>query len=133
MKLALVSGAIFMALAVAFGAFGAHTLKEMVSPSDLLTFEKAVRYHFWHALGLLVIGAIGFHVSYDVLIIPVYLIMFGIIFFSGILVFIGYNKYSMAWCSYAIWRYSIYYCLGVAGLSIVSRIITPDNVRKSIP
>ena len=83
MKLALVSGAIFMALAVAFGAFGAHTLKEMVSPSDLLIFEKAVRYHFWHALGLLVIGAIGFHVSYDVLIIPVYLIMFGIIFFSG--------------------------------------------------
>lgn len=83
MKLALVGGAVFMALAVLFGAFGAHSLKEMVSATDLLTFEKAVRYHFWHALGLLVIGAIGFHISVDALRFPVYLIMFGIIFFSG--------------------------------------------------
>ena len=83
MKLALVSGALFMALAVAFGAFGAHGLKEMVPPSDLLTFEKAVRYHFWHALALLVLGSIGFHFSHDLVKIPVYLIIFGIIFFSG--------------------------------------------------
>ena len=72
-----------MAIAVIFGAFGAHSLKEMVSEADLLTFEKAVRYHFWHALGLLIIGSIGFHVSADALKIPVFLIMFGIIFFSG--------------------------------------------------
>ncbi len=83
MKLALVSGAVFMALAVGFGAFGAHGLKEMVPPTDLLTFEKAVRYHFWHALALLILGAIGFHVSDELLKIPVYLIIFGIVFFSG--------------------------------------------------
>ncbi len=83
MKLALVGGSAFMALAVMFGAFGAHTLKEMVSSSDILIFEKAVRYHFWHALGLLVIGAISFHVTHDILKVPVILIMFGIIFFSG--------------------------------------------------
>ncbi|MBL7014081.1 MAG: DUF423 domain-containing protein [Candidatus Marinimicrobia bacterium] len=83
MKLALVSGSFFMALAVAFGAFGAHGLKEMVPQSDLLIFEKAVRYHFWHALALLVLGSIGFHLSQDLLKIPVILIIFGIIFFSG--------------------------------------------------
>ena len=83
MKLALVSGSLFMALAVAFGAFGAHSLKEMVPPSDILVFEKAVRYHFWHALALLALGAIGFHVSHDLLRLPIFLIIFGIIFFSG--------------------------------------------------
>lgn len=45
-----------MALAVALGAFGAHGLKEMLSDEMLNTFETGVKYHFYHALGLLVIS-----------------------------------------------------------------------------
>ena len=40
-------------LAVALGAFGAHGLKERLTPEMLATFEVGVRYHFYHGLALL--------------------------------------------------------------------------------
>jgi len=49
-------GAVFAALAVAFGAFGAHALRATLSPEDLATFEVGVRYQMYHALGLLVVA-----------------------------------------------------------------------------
>ena len=39
-----------------FGAFGAHALKELVSEEALKTFEVAVRYQFYQALGFLFLG-----------------------------------------------------------------------------
>lgn len=42
------------ALAVAFGAFGAHALKELVSQRVIVTFETAVRYQFYHVFALIV-------------------------------------------------------------------------------
>jgi uncharacterized membrane protein YgdD (TMEM256/DUF423 family) len=41
------------ALAVAFGAFGAHALRDHLEPAALQTWHTAVEYHFWHALALL--------------------------------------------------------------------------------
>jgi uncharacterized membrane protein YgdD (TMEM256/DUF423 family) len=49
-------GALFAFLAVAGGAFGAHALKNHLSPNDLSTFEIGVRYQMYHALGLFVVG-----------------------------------------------------------------------------
>jgi len=49
-------GAVFMALAVGMGAFGAHALKERLDAYSLSVYEKAVFYHFIHALGILLIG-----------------------------------------------------------------------------
>ncbi len=49
-------GAIYAALAVAFGAFGTHTLEELISADSLAVFETAARYQMYHALALLVIG-----------------------------------------------------------------------------
>ncbi|MFQ5684046.1 MAG: DUF423 domain-containing protein [Candidatus Binatia bacterium] len=43
-------------LAVALGAFGAHGLKDRISPEMLNIFEVGVRYHFFHALALLAVG-----------------------------------------------------------------------------
>lgn len=40
-------------LAVALGAFGAHGLRERLSPDLLAVFEVGVRYHMYHALALL--------------------------------------------------------------------------------
>lgn len=57
-KKSLVLGSALLALAVLIGAFGAHGLKNMVSPEKLVTFETGVRYHFYHALGLLFVGLI---------------------------------------------------------------------------
>ena len=44
------------ALAVAFGAFGAHALKELVSQRVIVTFETAVKYQFYHLFALIIAG-----------------------------------------------------------------------------
>jgi uncharacterized membrane protein YgdD (TMEM256/DUF423 family) len=55
-KAFLLIGALAAALAVALGAFGAHALKARLAPDLLAVFHTAVQYHFYHALGLIVIG-----------------------------------------------------------------------------
>lgn len=42
-----------LALAVLIGAFGAHGLKNLVTPEKLVTFETGIRYHFYHGFGLM--------------------------------------------------------------------------------
>jgi uncharacterized membrane protein YgdD (TMEM256/DUF423 family) len=51
-----VIGAVGGFLAVAFGAFGAHALRERLSPSLLDTFEVAVRYQMYHSLALFAVA-----------------------------------------------------------------------------
>lgn len=48
--------AIFGALAVAIGAFGAHGLKPRLTEYQLTIFEKSVQYQFYHALALALVG-----------------------------------------------------------------------------
>lgn len=48
-------GAISMGLAVALGAFGAHGLRARLDAYSLDVYEKAVFYHFLHAIGLLLV------------------------------------------------------------------------------
>ena len=49
-------GAVFLALAVILGAFGAHGLKDKLDAYSMGVWEKAVFYHFIHALGMLVVS-----------------------------------------------------------------------------
>lgn len=58
-KLFLTIGSIAMALAVALGAFGAHGLKSTISEEMMNIFETGVKYHFYHALGILLIGVMA--------------------------------------------------------------------------
>src|ERR1700756_1515439 len=51
-----VAGALLMALGVALGAFGAHGLKERLDAYSMGIYERAVFYHFIHALGLLIVS-----------------------------------------------------------------------------
>ncbi|MFA6241372.1 MAG: DUF423 domain-containing protein [Candidatus Hydrogenedentales bacterium] len=55
-------GAILGGLAVALGAFGAHGLKQRISPEMLAIFEVGVRYQMYHALALVAVsfGGAGF-------------------------------------------------------------------------
>ena len=48
-----VAGALLMAAAVALGAFGAHGLRARLDAYSMGVYEKAVFYHFIHALGIL--------------------------------------------------------------------------------
>ncbi len=53
---ALISAAIFAALAVVLGAFGAHALKQVLTAEQLQTFETGVKYQFYHSFALLATG-----------------------------------------------------------------------------
>ena len=53
-------GAIFAGLSVASGAFGAHALRDRLSPEMLAVFETGSRYEMYHGLALLAVGwAVG--------------------------------------------------------------------------
>lgn len=45
-----------MALSVAFGAFGAHIVQDMLPPERIEVYQTAVQYHVYHAMGLLILG-----------------------------------------------------------------------------
>jgi len=49
-------GAILLALAVIIGAFGAHALQGRLDAYLKGVYETGVMYHFFHALGLLVVS-----------------------------------------------------------------------------
>jgi len=72
-----------IALATVLGAFGAHALKAQLSPDKLAVYETAVRYHFLHALGLLVIGVLLRSADTELLRWSAMLVLVGIILFSG--------------------------------------------------
>lgn len=48
-----------MALAVALGAFGAHGLKNRLDEYSISVYEKAVFYHFVHAVGILLVAILA--------------------------------------------------------------------------
>jgi uncharacterized membrane protein YgdD (TMEM256/DUF423 family) len=55
---ALPAGALLGSAAVALGAFGAHALKGRYDEAALGTFEVGVRYQMYHALALVLCGAL---------------------------------------------------------------------------
>lgn len=78
-----VIGAFAAGLAVALGAFGAHGLKEAVTPERLQTFETGVRYQMYHALALLFVGWLA-------TVTPTRMLQWvGSLFVAGIVVFSG--------------------------------------------
>ncbi len=44
-----------MALAIIFGALGAHALKSILTVAQLDSFETGVRYHVWHSLAIIIV------------------------------------------------------------------------------
>jgi uncharacterized membrane protein YgdD (TMEM256/DUF423 family) len=52
------TGALLLALAVMIGAFGAHGLRGRLDAYSMSVYEKAVFYHFIHALGILIVSVL---------------------------------------------------------------------------
>jgi uncharacterized membrane protein YgdD (TMEM256/DUF423 family) len=50
------TGALLLALAVIVGAFGAHALQGRLDDYSRGVYETGVMYHFFHALGLLIVS-----------------------------------------------------------------------------
>jgi len=57
-KLWLASAAVFGFLGVALGAFGAHSLKNVLDEYGKSIWEKAVLYQMFHAMALLAVGVV---------------------------------------------------------------------------
>jgi uncharacterized membrane protein YgdD (TMEM256/DUF423 family) len=76
----LLIGAVLGFLGVAFGAFGAHALKNRLSPELLAVFETGVRYQMYHAVAVLIVAAAIGHIGNARL-----LVIAGWLFFAGIL------------------------------------------------
>ena len=79
----------FAALAILFGAFGSHALKERLSVQSLEVYDIATRYLMFHALGIFLIALLGFQLPKESLEIPVTMMIIGTFIFSGSLYLIA--------------------------------------------
>lgn len=80
-EIVLVTGGIYGALAVIFGAFGAHALKKYLNTEQLKSFETGVKYQMYHALMLVLLGVIFPYVEFSQNLMAWFFI-FGVFFFS---------------------------------------------------
>jgi len=60
-RIFLALGAVNAFLCVVLGAFGAHGLKQKLTPDMLAVYQTGVQYHFYRALGLLAVGLMLMH------------------------------------------------------------------------
>jgi uncharacterized membrane protein YgdD (TMEM256/DUF423 family) len=74
---------VLLALATVLGAVGAHALKGHLAPDQLQIYETAVRYHFFHALGLLGIGLTLRFANSGPIRWAAVLVLVGVVLFSG--------------------------------------------------
>ena len=69
-------------LAIIFGAFGAHALKDSLTAESLLSFETGVRYQMYHVIVLLFVNMYTGFSQKQINTISL-LFFLGIFFFSG--------------------------------------------------
>ncbi len=69
-------------LAIIFGAFGAHALKDSLTAESLLSFETGVRYQMYHVIVLLFVNMYTGFSQKQINTIS-WLFFLGIFFFSG--------------------------------------------------
>lgn len=74
---------ILAALAVLFGAFGAHLLKKHLSAEDLASFHTGVTYQMTHSIGVFIVGMMYRHYKTKFIIWAGYFFITGIFLFSG--------------------------------------------------
>ena len=89
MKGYIIIASLFAALAILFGAFGSHALKERLSAQSLEVYDIATRYLMFHALGIFLIALLGFQLPKESLEIPVIMMIVGTSIFSGSLYLIA--------------------------------------------
>ena len=82
-RIFLMLGAINAFLCVAIGAFGAHGLKQMLSAKMLIVYQTGVQYHFYHSLGLIIVGLVLLHFPKSKpILLSGWLMLGGIVLFS---------------------------------------------------
>jgi uncharacterized membrane protein YgdD (TMEM256/DUF423 family) len=80
-KKIIITAAVFGAIAVITGAFGAHGLQAKLTTKDLEVWHTAVQYQFYHIFALLFLST-GV-IKGKLINTCYYLFTFGVLFFSG--------------------------------------------------
>ena len=91
-KKLLITASILGFTAVLLGAFGAHGLKQILSEKDLISFETGVRYQFYHTFLLLFLSGTSL-ISTKTKKRIFYLIIIGILFFSGSIYLLALDQF----------------------------------------
>ena len=78
-------GSLLAALAVGLGALGAHALKSHLTVEQLATYQTAVQYQMYHAIGLVLVGLLALHHRSRWFDAAGWSMIIGIVLFSGLL------------------------------------------------
>jgi uncharacterized membrane protein YgdD (TMEM256/DUF423 family) len=78
-------GSLFAALAVGLGALGSHALKSHLTIEQRATYQTAVQYQMYHAIGLVLVGLLAFYRQSRWFDAAGWSMLIGIILFSGLL------------------------------------------------
>jgi uncharacterized membrane protein YgdD (TMEM256/DUF423 family) len=91
-KLFLLVGSVLGMLGVGLGAFGAHAFKAMLESTGRLdTYETGIKYMFYHALALVLVGILAKDFTAKTLTYSGYSFIFGTIIFTGSLLLICFT------------------------------------------
>ncbi len=88
-----IAGSIFGLIGIILGAFAAHGLKPLLSAEEITSFETGVRFQMFHALLFLILGLI-FNQQERKFSLIFYLLLFGVILFSGSIFLLATNSLS---------------------------------------
>lgn len=84
MERKIIATAAFLGLtAIILGAFGAHALKNYLTPEQLISFETGVKYQMYHTLFLLFLGLSAVFLTDKTKKLMYWLVVLGVAFFSG--------------------------------------------------
>ena len=90
-KTVFVTGIFFGFTAIVLGAFGAHGLKDVLTESQLGTFETGVKYQIYHAFLLLIVSQLKM-ISQKFQKTIYFLTVLGVILFSFSIYFLATNE-----------------------------------------
>ena len=92
-KKLLIAGAVLGVLGIILGAFAVHGFEKLLDNDAIKSFETGVRYQIYHAFLLLILGSTSF-LSLKTKKIIFYLVISGLIFFSGSIYGLATNELS---------------------------------------
>ena len=81
---------LLIVLGIVLGAFGAHGLKEVVTPEKVASYEVGVRYQIYHGLALLVLSLNASKIEGSLKVFLIF-ILSGVLLFSGSIYFLALN------------------------------------------
>ncbi len=94
-KLFIITGSLLGMLSVMIGAFGAHALKTTLEATNRLeTFETAVKYQFYHSLGLILLGLLMSQYQHKAFNTAGIGFIIGVVLFSGSLYALALSGYT---------------------------------------